>query len=109
MYLALNDLDATRSALHESLTIAQRLNSHPQKVRTLESAVAYYQCLGQDEQAASLAGVISGDLSIDEALFKPVCAQLEAALGSDGYQKALAQGKARPLDDVVSEVVAFLT
>jgi hypothetical protein len=90
------------------MTIAQSLNAHPQKVRALGSVVAYYQRLGEHEQAAILAGAIIGDPLIDEPLFKPVCGQLEAALGGGRYREALAQGKACSLDDLASEVVAFL-
>jgi tetratricopeptide (TPR) repeat protein len=107
-YLAMQNLEDARSALHESLTIAQSLNSHPQKVRALSTVVAYYQCRGQQERAASVAGIIVGEPLIDETRFTSACAQLEAALGSEGYQKALAQGKTRNLDEAVAEEVLAL-
>jgi tetratricopeptide (TPR) repeat protein len=107
-YLVLNNLDAARCSLHESLIIAKRLGSYPQQVKTLSSAIAYYRCLGWTQRAAKWAGVLMGNAEIDEALFKPVCLQLEATLGHEAYRQALEQGKALTLDDVMSEVLKLL-
>ncbi len=107
-YLAMNDLQAAKSALYESLAIAERVMSHPQQVQCLSSVVAYLARLDHHEQAARLAGVIMGDPMIDRALFTPVCAQIESALGSARFQQALAQGQTQSLDDGVSEALAFL-
>jgi tetratricopeptide (TPR) repeat protein len=107
-YLALNNLDAARCALHESLTVAERLGSYPQKVRTLSSAVAYYHCRGWTKRAANWAGVLMGDVELDEALFKPVCFQLEATLGQETYHQALEEGNSLTLDETVAEALNLL-
>ena len=107
-HLALNDVSAARSALHASLRIAQRLGSHLRKVRNLSGVIAYCECLGQHERAALWAGAIIGDSVIDEPVFAPICARLEAALKHDRYLRALAEGGRRPLDDVLAEALAYL-
>jgi tetratricopeptide (TPR) repeat protein len=107
-YLAVGELDPARQALREALRIVQSLESHPQKMNTLSSAIAYWQRFGQHEQAAIWTGVLIGERHIDQALFKPVCAELEAALGGEAYQRALEQGKTLELDEVISEIASLL-
>lgn len=107
-YLALNDPGAARSALQESLHIAHRLGSHAQKVHSLSVVIALCERLGQPEQAAIWGGTIIEDPVIDTHVFAPICARLEAALGRDGYQNALEEGKRRSLDDVVPEALVYL-
>lgn len=107
-YLALNDVSASRDALYASLCIAQRLGSHLRKVRNLSVAIAHSECLGQHEQAATWAGTIMDESVLDIPVFAPLCARLEASLGSDRYQQALEEGRRRPLDDAVAEALAYL-
>ena len=107
-YLVLNDVDSLRSALIELLTLAQSLRGHPQKVEAVSVAVAYYQCLGRNEQAAFWAGTILGDVELDQAFVTPVYAKLEAALGSERYQAAIHTGKALVLDEVAEEILSLL-
>lgn len=107
-YLAMNDLDAARVALHEALTIAQSLGSRPQQIQALSIAVAYSQRLDKNDQAAIWAGVIVGESVIDKASFPSVCTQLETALGTEGYQERLAQGKTQSLEAVVCGALTFL-
>lgn len=107
-HLALNDADAARSALCEVLALIQNLDSRPQKVEAISIAVAYYQHLGLNEQAAVWLGTIIGDPNLDEAFDTPIHAQLESALGSEAYQQALDQGKMRSVDDAVAEIARAL-
>ena len=107
-YLALHDLDAARRALLELLSLAQSLDSHLQKSRTLSSVVAYFQALGRSEQAAVWVGVIWDEPALDQPLFAPVCHEIEAALGNDAYQEALENGKQLELDEVVTDVIGLL-
>jgi tetratricopeptide (TPR) repeat protein len=108
VYLALDDLDTARSALHEALTIAARHNLYFQKVKALCSAVAYFYCLGWVEQAAIWAGFLMDNVEIDEPLLKPVCSQLEMMLGKHAYHQALEEGKALTLDDAIAEVLEMI-
>ncbi len=107
-YLASDDLDAARSALRESLILAQNLGLRPEKVEGISAAVACFQRLGRNEQAAVWAGAIYGDMEIDSYLFEPVCSLLASALGSDAYQHALESGKPLSLDDVVAEAISSI-
>ena len=91
---------SARNALHETLSLARSLASHPEMVDAISVAVAYYQRLGQNEQAAVWAGVVQEDPESDPHLFAPVCTQLEHALGSKEYR--------RILDDVVVEIISVL-
>jgi tetratricopeptide (TPR) repeat protein len=106
-YLALGDLDMARSTLHQALTIAARHNLYFQKVKALCSAVAYYQRVDEFEQAAVWAGALRGPLEGDAA-FELICLELEAALGNEAYQQALAMGKALTLNDGVAEAIAMV-
>ena len=108
-YLVLNDLDSARSALKEVLTLAQNLGGHPQKMEAISIAVAYDQCLGRHEQAAIWAGTMMGDTELDNAFVMSIYVKLEAALGSETYQRALVQGKTRSLDDVMAEILQTLS
>ncbi len=108
-YLALNDLDSARCALREALTLAQTMESRPQKVEAISIAAAYYQRLGQNEQAALWLGTIMGDPELDAALMEPVCIQLEAVLGSVPYQSAIVQGRSLKLDEIVPEIILLLS
>jgi hypothetical protein len=108
-HLALNDADAARSALREVLTLVQNLDSHPQKVEAISIAVAYYQHLGLNEQAAVWTGTIMGDPNLDEAFDMPIYSKLQTALGSRAYQRALDQGKTRSVDDVVAEIACVVS
>ena len=104
-YLAMNDLDAARNALCESLTLAQRLDSSPQKVEAVSSAIAYFQCLGLHKQAAQWAGSISDNPILDQPLFESTCREIEVSLGDETFKRSLMQGKARSLDDVVTQIL----
>ena len=106
-YLVLYELDLVRSALLEALTHAQSMGGHPQKVEAVSIAVAYYQSLGLNEQAAVWAGTIQGDAELDLAFIMPIYAKLEAALGAERYQAALQIGKSRLPDDVVAEILSL--
>jgi tetratricopeptide (TPR) repeat protein len=107
-YLALNDLDSARGALHEALTLAQSLSSRSEQVKAVLSAVAYYRCLGWNEQAARWAGSIQDEPDLDQFLFLSICALVEANLGAQRYQAALETGKSLGLDDVVSQLISLL-
>jgi tetratricopeptide (TPR) repeat protein len=108
-FLAVNDHDAARHILRESLSIVQRLDSHSQKARSLSGVVAYYQCLGHYKQAATVSGAIKDELLVDTPLFRGVRAQLEKALGLVDYHSALAEGARRSLDETVAEALVAMT
>ncbi len=107
-YLVLNDLDSVRSVLLEILSHAQTTGGYPQMVEAISIAAAYFQCLGQDQQAAVWIGTILGDNELDQAFVTPLYANLEAALGAERYQAALQTGKTRVPDDVAAEILNLL-
>jgi tetratricopeptide (TPR) repeat protein len=107
-HLALNDADAARCALREMFALVQNLDSRPQKVEAISIAVAYYQHLGLNQQAAVWTGTIIGDPHLDEYFDLPIYSKLEAALGSKAYQRALDRGKTRSVDEVVVQIMNLL-
>lgn len=106
--LVLNDLDSASNALKELLALAQSLGGHQQKVEAVSIAAAAFRHLGRNAQAAVWAGVIWGDVEIDQHLFAPVCNQLELALGAEVFRRAIEEGQQRKLDDVITEIINTL-
>ncbi|MCC6803481.1 MAG: tetratricopeptide repeat protein [Anaerolineae bacterium] len=109
VYLALNDLDAARSALYETLILAEKLDSHPQKMEAVSSAIAYFQRIGFSERATVWAGSLMDDPLLDQSQFNPICLEIEASLGSAAYQRALTQGQMHPMSVILSEILALMT
>ena len=107
-HLALNDVDAARSALCEMIALVRNLDSRPQKVEAISIVVAYYQSIGLNHQAAVWLGTIIGDPNLDEAFDTPIHAKLETTLGVSAYQRALEKGRTRSVDDVVVEIADVL-
>jgi tetratricopeptide (TPR) repeat protein len=107
-YLARDDLDSTRYALLETMTLAQSLDLIPERVKAVVTAIAFWHRLGKSQQAAIWAGSVMGHPEIDEDLFRPVCLEMEATLGADCFQQALAQGKTLTLDTIVAVIVQTL-
>jgi tetratricopeptide (TPR) repeat protein len=107
-HLALGNIAAAQQDLREALLASQRLNSDPQKSRTILSGIMLWQQMGDPEQAAQWAGALFGCAYIDEKIFKPLCAQLEAELGTQDFNMALEQGKSLPMDEIIAYILAGL-
>jgi tetratricopeptide (TPR) repeat protein len=107
-HLMLGDLEVAQDKLREGLLLAQSLGSDYQKTKTLCSAVLLWKTRGWLEQAAVWSGLLFDKSDIDQPVFLPLFAELEAALGSERYQRLLAQGSAKSLDDAIAEVQAAL-
>jgi tetratricopeptide (TPR) repeat protein len=107
--LMMGDLDTAQEELLEGVTLAQSLGGDYQKTKTLCSAVLLWQRRGWLEQAAIWTGAVVDSSDIDEPVFHPIFAELEATLGSERYRLALEQGRAQSLDDALLEVQEALT
>jgi tetratricopeptide (TPR) repeat protein len=107
VYLAQGNLDAARDALRDSLTVARHLALLPETIKALACAVAYAHTIGENVQAATWAGFLMDNPDVDLADFQPVCASLEAVLGTEIYHRMLEQGKERAMDEIGLEVLAM--
>jgi tetratricopeptide (TPR) repeat protein len=108
-YLALHDLEATRPALMETLRLAREMGSSYQMVKSLTSAIGYWQLKGWNHQAAIWAGSIMGRSEVDSHLFAPLCDRLEAALGTEAYHRAIGEGRTLELSEILASVLAQLS
>jgi hypothetical protein len=48
------------------------------------------------------------DAELDEEVFGPICAQIEAKLGREAYYRSLKEGKSLDLDAIVSDILGQL-
>jgi tetratricopeptide (TPR) repeat protein len=108
-HLVTRDMAAARNAMTEALTSAQHIRSRPQQTRAVAAAVAYAHAIGALEQAANWAGVIIEEAALSEPFFTSTCAGLENKLDATEYDQAIAAGRRRTTDDIVPEILAWLS
>jgi tetratricopeptide (TPR) repeat protein len=82
-YLDQNQPDAARDPLREAVSFALKLGSDNFLVLVLTPAMRLWQGMGEAEQAARWAGLLSGHRDyLTPRLYEPICAGLERELGA---------------------------
>jgi len=109
-YISLDQVEAARARLKETLKSAQQLNTHQFMSKALAAAIIVWQHLGEVEQAAVWAGLLSSYTQLlHPSLFDlGIYEQLEAELGTHCYRDAVERGKMLNLENVVPEILTLL-
>jgi tetratricopeptide (TPR) repeat protein len=109
-HVALDEIEAACIRLKDALGSAQQLGTPQFMAKALASAIGLWQHLGQPEQVALWAGLLSRHTQmLHPSLFNPaVYERLEAELGAERYHDAMERGKALALESALSEILALL-
>lgn len=108
-HIMAGNLEAAKTSIRDLLELAFTINTDRHKAKAVAVAVALWQGLGEHEQTAVWAGLVTQySQHVDLSLFEPVCTALENELGSQSYQHAIEIGKALTLDEGLSNILTLM-
>lgn len=104
-----HELDTARHMLREGVEIALQTRSNILMAKALIPAVKLWQAVNDLEPAAEWSGLLMAHPEHAEPkLVAEICAELEAEIGAERYQAAVARGQQMNLDDTVKQLISLL-